>query len=208
MFLGLLFIINQGYWEETVETLALVVCRGRRLHGDRRADRHLPRRTSPRLYRVLRPVLDLMQTLPTFVYLIPALVLFGLGIVPGLIVTVDLRHPGADPAHPSRHRLGAEGAASRPARPSAPPGASCCGRSSCPAALPTIMAGLTQCIMLSLSMVVIAALVGADGLGKPVGARAQHRQHRARASRPASPSSCSPSSSTACTPASASEASR
>ena len=65
-----------------------------------------------------------------------------------------------------------------------------------PYALPQIMAGLTQCIMLSLSMVVIAALVGADGLGKPV-VRALNRSTSPWASRPGSPSSCSPSSSTA-----------
>ena len=58
----------------------------------------------PKLYAALRPVLDLMQTLPTFVYLIPAIVFFGIGMVPGLIATAIFVHPGADPADPSRHR--------------------------------------------------------------------------------------------------------
>ena len=61
----------------------------------------------PWLYTALRPILDLMQTLPTFVYLIPTLILFGLGVVPGLISTVIFAHAGADPADPSRHHLGA-----------------------------------------------------------------------------------------------------
>ena len=84
---GLMFIINQGYWEETTESLTLVmaacvVCMGLGVPiGIAAAHR-------PRLYAAMRPVLDLMQTLPTFVYLIPAIVFFGIGMVPGLIATV------------------------------------------------------------------------------------------------------------------------
>ncbi|PIY73784.1 MAG: choline ABC transporter permease subunit, partial [Rhodobacterales bacterium CG_4_10_14_0_8_um_filter_70_9] len=84
--LGLLFIVNQGYWRETTETLtlvlsAVVVCMGLGVPiGIAAAHR-------PRLYAALRPVLDLMQTLPTFVYLIPAIVFFGIGMVPGLLAT-------------------------------------------------------------------------------------------------------------------------
>ena len=59
-------------------------------------------RTGRGFYTVLRPILDLMQTIPTFVYLIPTLILFGLGVVPGLISTVIFALPGADPAHLSR----------------------------------------------------------------------------------------------------------
>jgi glycine betaine/proline transport system ATP-binding protein len=85
--IGLLFIINQGYWDETTESLTLVlsacvVCMGIGVPiGIAAAHR-------PRLYAAMRPVLDLMQTLPTFVYLIPAIVFFGIGMVPGLIATV------------------------------------------------------------------------------------------------------------------------
>jgi len=85
--LGFLFILNQGYWEETTESLTLilsscVVCMGLGVPiGIAAAHR-------PRLYAALAPVLDLMQTLPTFVYLIPAIGFFGLGTVPGLIATV------------------------------------------------------------------------------------------------------------------------
>ena len=85
--LGFLFILNQDYWEETTESLTLVlsaciVCMGVGVPiGIAAAHR-------PRLYAWMRPVLDLMQTLPTFVYLIPAIVFFGIGMVPGLLATV------------------------------------------------------------------------------------------------------------------------
>ena len=116
---------------------------------------------------MLRPVLDLMQTIPTFVYLIPTLILFGLGVVPGLISTVIF-------AIPAPVRLTHLGISSVP-KPLLEAGEAFGAtrwqqlwKVELPHALPTIMAGLTQCIMLSLSMVVIAALVGAGGLGKPV----------------------------------------
>jgi glycine betaine/proline transport system permease protein len=122
---------------------------------------------NPRVYRVLHPLLDLMQTMPTFVYLIPVLILFGLGIAPGLIVTVIF-------AMPSPIRLTYLGITSVP-KPMLEAGQAfgatkrqLLWKVEFPSALPTIMAGLTQCIMLSLSMVVIAALIGANGLGKPV----------------------------------------
>jgi glycine betaine/proline transport system substrate-binding protein len=90
--LALLFILNQGYWLATLETLSLVMVAtlastaiGVPL-GIAAAHR-------PRLFAALRPALDLMQTLPTFVYLIPTLVLFGLGVVPGLISTVIFALP-------------------------------------------------------------------------------------------------------------------
>jgi len=109
----------------------------------------------------------LMQTIPTFVYLIPTLVLFGLGVVPGLISTVIF-------AIPAPIRLTYLGISSVPLQLrevgqafGATP-RQLLFKIELPHALPTIMAGVTQAIMLSLSMVVIAALVGADGLGKPV----------------------------------------
>lgn len=164
--LGLLFIMNQGYWKETTATLALVLAStfvsmivGIPL-GIAAARR-------PWVNSLLRPILDLMQTIPTFVYLIPALILFGLGMVPGLIATVIF-------AIPAPIRLTRLGIISTP--PSLVEAAESFGATpmqvlrkvELPFAMPQIMAGLTQTIMLSLSMVVIAALVGAEGLGVPV----------------------------------------
>ncbi|WP_223999773.1 choline ABC transporter permease subunit [Aureimonas sp. SA4125] len=164
--LGFLLIINLGYWKETTQTLALVVastavCMAVGVPVGIAAARR------PWLYAALRPVLDLMQTIPTFVYLIPALILFGLGLVPGLVATVIF-------ALPSPIRLTRLGIASTPLQlleAGDAFGATPMQRLlkiEIPYALPQIMAGLTQTIMLSLSMVVIAALVGAPGLGVPV----------------------------------------
>lgn len=121
----------------------------------------------PRFYKAIHPILDLMQTIPTFVYLIPALILFGLGVVPGLLSTVIF-------ALPAPVRLTYLGMSEVP-KPLLEAGESFGAtprqllfRVELPAALPTIMAGVTQCIMLSLSMVVIAAMVGSPGLGIPV----------------------------------------
>ncbi|BCH63433.1 MULTISPECIES: choline ABC transporter permease subunit [Rhizobium/Agrobacterium group] len=165
-FLGLALIINQGYFKETTETLALVlastaVCMVIGVPLGILAARRAW------IYALMRPVLDLMQTIPTFVYLIPALILFGLGMVPGLIATVIF-------AVPSPIRLTRLGIVSTPS--SLVEAAVAFGATptqvlrkvELPYALPQIMAGLTQTIMLSLSMVVIAALVGAAGLGVPV----------------------------------------
>ena len=116
---------------------------------------------------MLRPILDLMQTIPPFVYLIPTLLLFGLGVVPGLISTVIF-------AIPPSIRLTYLGITSVPKQLVEAGKAFGATRLQLlfkvelPHAMPTIMAGITQCIMLSLSMVVIAALVGAGGLGNQV----------------------------------------
>jgi glycine betaine/proline transport system permease protein len=163
---ALLLVLNLGYWQATIETLSLVFCAtitcvviGVPI-GIAAAHR-------PTLFKVIHPVLDLMQTIPTFVYLIPTLVLFGLGVVPGLISTVifsipapiRLTHLGISSVPLALREAGeAFGATKR----------QLLFKVELPSALPTIMAGITQCIMLSLSMVVISALVGADGLGKPV----------------------------------------
>jgi glycine betaine/proline transport system permease protein len=164
--IGFLFILNQGYWEETTESLTLilsacVVCMGLGVPiGIAAAHR-------PRLYRAMVPILDLMQTLPTFVYLIPAIVFFGLGMVPGLIATaifvlpapIRLTHLGVS----STPQALLEAATAFGATPKQR-----LWKVELPYAFPQIMAGLNQTIMLSLSMVVIAALVGANGLGVPV----------------------------------------
>jgi glycine betaine/proline transport system permease protein len=166
VFVGFLFILNQGYWEATTQSLTLVmssciVCMAIGVPiGIFLAHR-------PKVYRYMQPVLDLMQTLPTFVYLIPAIVFFGIGMVPGLIATVIF-------VLPAPVRLTNLGIASTPT-PLLEAVDAFGGTATqkllkveLPYALPQIMAGLNQTIMLSLSMVVVAALVGADGLGVPV----------------------------------------
>ncbi|GJL83979.1 MAG: choline ABC transporter permease subunit [marine bacterium B5-7] len=164
--LSLLLVINLGYWEETVYTLGLVVfstvfCIVIGVPtGIAAAHR-------PWLYSALRPVLDLMQTIPTFVYLIPTMIMFGLGLVPGLISTVIF----AIPAPIRLTYLGVSGVPSALREAGSSFGATnrqLLWKIELPHAMPTIMAGVTQCIMLSLSMVVIAAMVGAPGLGIPV----------------------------------------
>ncbi len=166
VFLGMLFILNQGLWKQTIETLVLVVAASAASMAIG-VPIGIWAAHKPKVYRVLLPILDLMQTLPTFVYLIPVLTLFGLGNAPGLIVTiifviptaVRLTHLGMTSVPKSIIEAGESfGATKR----------QLLWKVELPAALPTIMAGLTQSIMLSLSMVVFAALIGAGGLGTEI----------------------------------------
>lgn len=163
---GLLLIINQGYWDQTISTLALVLASAT-LCMAVGVPMGIAAAHRPWLFTAMRPVLDLMQTIPTFVYLIPALVLFGLGEVPGLIATVIF-------AIAAPIRLTHLGVSSTPTTLLEAGEAFGCSRRQLlvkvelPFALPQIMAGFTQTIMLSLSMVVIAAMVGAPGLGVPI----------------------------------------
>ncbi|MFT5708516.1 MAG: glycine betaine/proline transport system permease protein [Oceanospirillaceae bacterium] len=164
--LALLLILNLGYWQEMLETFVLVLTATSIsiLFG---VPIGITAAHKPWLYTILRPILDLMQTIPTFVYLIPTLVLFGLGVVPGLISTIIF-------AIAAPIRLTYLGISKVPGdlveagRAFGATPFKLLYKVELPAAMPSIMAGITQCIMLSLSMVVISALVGADGLGKPV----------------------------------------
>lgn len=164
--LGFGFIINQGYWKATTETLTLIlsaaaICMAIGVPiGIAAAHR-------PKLYRLIAPMLDLMQTLPTFVYLIPAIIFFGLGMTSGLMATLIF-------VLPVPIRMTYLGISSTPA--ALTEAATAFGATPAqklrkvelPWALPQIMVGLNQTIMLSLSMVVLATLVGAKGLGAPV----------------------------------------
>ncbi|WP_422537439.1 choline ABC transporter permease subunit [Bartonella apis] len=164
--LGFLFVINQGYWIDTMETITLlfwscILCMGIGVPvGIACAHR-------PKIYRVIEPILDLMQTLPTFVYLIPAIIFFRIGMVPGLIATIIF-------VLPAPIRLTQQGIVSTPKALIEAGKAFGSNRRQIlwkiefPHAMPEIRAGMTQTIMLSLSMVVIAATVGGNGLGVKV----------------------------------------
>lgn len=164
--LGFLLILNLGYWQETMETLTLVffstvICTTIGVPVGILCAHRKP------IYRIVQPVLDLMQTIPTFVYLIPTLILFGLGLAPGVISTVIFSMPA-----PIRLTyLGIKSVPQPLIELSNAFGSTRWQRLfkvEIPYAMPSIRAGVSQCVMLSLSMVVISALVGADGLGKVV----------------------------------------
>ena len=164
--LSLLLVINLGYWEETIQTLGLVIF-ATLVSVVVGVPVGISAAHRPWLYKMIRPILDLMQTIPTFVYLIPTMIMFGLGVVPGLISTVIFAIPApirltylgvSSTPVPLKEAAVAFGATNR----------QLLWKVELPHALPTIMVGVTQCIMLSLSMVVIAAMVGAPGLGIPV----------------------------------------
>jgi glycine betaine/proline transport system permease protein len=164
--LSLLFIVNQGLWKETIQTLVLVIY-ATALSMAFGVPLGIWAAHSKLAWRILQPLLDLMQTMPTFVYLIPVLILFGLGGASAVIVTIIF-------AMPAPIRMTHLGLTSVPT-PMLEAGRSfgatawqLLWKVELPAARPAIMSGFTQCIMLCLSMVVIASLIGAPSLGVPV----------------------------------------
>lgn len=165
-FLALSFIDMMGLWSETMTTLSMVItsvlfCAVMGIPLGIWAAR------SDRVLFVMRPILDIMQTIPSFVYLVPIVMLFGVGMVPGIIATIIF-------ALPPIIRLTNLGI--RNVRADLIEAAEAFGSTGWqmlwevqfPLALRTIMAGLNQTLMLALSMVVIAALIGAGGLGLTV----------------------------------------
>jgi glycine betaine/proline transport system permease protein len=163
---GLLFIGVLGLWDAAMQTLAIVIA-ATFLALAVGVPVGIGMAQSDRLERLMRPLLDMMQTMPSFVYLIPALMLFGLGKVPGLIATFIYAVPPAI-------RLTNLGI--RQVAPDVIEASQAFGSTSTqillkvqlPLALPTIMTGVNQTIMMALAMVVIASMIGAGGLGNEV----------------------------------------
>lgn len=172
--IGLFFIYNQGLWNELMNTFTLVLFSsilaivlgipiGILMSKSKTAE------------QIIKPILDFMQTMPGFVYLIPAVAFFGIGVVPGVFASIifalppTVRFTNLGIRQVSKELV--EAADSYGSTPSQK-----LFKVELPLAKSTIMAGINQTVLLSLSMVVIASMIGAPGLGREVLSALQRAQ--------------------------------
>ncbi|MER9683708.1 ABC transporter permease subunit [Mesorhizobium sp. M0184] len=163
---GLVYLAIFGFWQKSMVTIALLGTAAM-LALSIGIPLGILCGKSPRAYRIFRPILDLMQTMPAFIYLVPIIALFGIGKTPGVLATIIFGMPPVA-------RLTALGLQQIPLSTreaavafGATPWQSLV-KVELPLAMPSIMAGVNQTILMCLSMVVIASLIGAGGLGEDV----------------------------------------
>lgn len=164
--IGFFIIYAMGLWEPTMDTIALVIT-SVLLALIVAIPIGIWASKNDVVEGIVRPILDFMQTLPAFVYLIPAVLFFKLGEVPGVVATLIFSMPPAVRLTnlgirqvPKEIKEASKAFGSTPRQ--------VLFKAELPLALPTIMAGINQTIMLALSMVVIAGMIGAGGLGNEV----------------------------------------
>lgn len=163
---GFYLIESMGLWEAAMNTLALVLIAAA-IAGVLSIPLGIWAAKSNTVSGILRPVLDFMQTMPPLVYLIPAVIMFGVGVTGGIVATIIFAMPpGVRFTELAIRQVDVEVVEAGQAFGSTP--ARILRQIQLPLALPTIMAGINQVIMLSLSMVVLAAFIGAAGLGREV----------------------------------------
>ncbi len=164
MFVALLFVVSMDYWEDMLYTFSLVITAALIALLIGIPIGILASRKDKLHDYIIRPVLDFMQTLPAFVYLIPAVSLYGIGETPGVFATIIFAMPPAVRLTNLGIRQVSE-EVNEAARSLGSTDRQMLFKIQLPIAMPSIMAGINQTIMLALSMVVIGAMLGGRGLG-------------------------------------------